>query len=198
VRRSPALSVVLVVVSSGLAWLTPPVTAAVERGPASAVESRPAGPSTVRFTSARRYVVTTKVGRKTVRGTGRLPDGVAARSASARPSRDVLGSRAPEVLVDYGRLGGEMPAQAYGVFTVTGSKLRPVKLGRYPLVLLTFTEGGDDAGFRCSRGALQVHWFHHGSGTGERTTYVLEGTRVVETTRTALTRPTASRPGSCG
>lgn len=117
---------------------------------------------------------------------------------TARPARDMLGSGAAEVLVDFGPIPSDPTAHAYGVFTLHRGALRPVLLDRRPVVLVTASEGGDDVGFRCAGGRLQVHWFHRGSGQGERTTYRLAGTRLVEQGRTALARPVRSGSGTCG
>ncbi|NYE37769.1 hypothetical protein F4692_002902 [Nocardioides cavernae] len=154
--------------------------------------------SSVRVVRGRKLVVTTQVRGRAVRGTGRVPRGLSTTGITARPARDALGSGAPEVLVDFGPVPGDPSAHAYGFFTLHRGALRPVLLGRDPAVLVTATEGGDDVGFRCAGRRLQVHWFHRGSGQGERTAYRLTGTRLVEESRTPLRQPTRGGPATCG
>lgn len=165
---------------------------------ASGAHVRSSSSSTVRFTSGRRYVVSARVGGRTVRGRGTLPRGLATAGVSVRAPRDVVGTGAAEVLLDYGSPTSDPSAHAYALFTHRGGRLRPVTSEGRHLVLVTWTEGGDDAGFRCGRGRLSVHWFHHGSATGERTTYRLAGTRLVRLSTRTLHRPVRSRPQSCG
>ena len=90
-----------------------------------------------------------------------------------------------------------MTAHAYAVLTLHRGKLRPVVLAGRDLVLVTYTEGGDDSGFRCTKGRLALHWYHHGSQQGEQTVYRLAGRRLTEVSRRTLRRPVASRPESC-
>ncbi len=153
--------------------------------------------TTVRFTSERTYVVSATVGGRVLTGRGVLPDGLDPASVTARPARNVLGSRGVEVLVDYGSPVSDMTAHAYAVLTLHRGRLRPVLLDRRPLTLVTYTEGGDDGGFRCAGGRLVIHWFHHGSGQGEEVAYKLAGKRLKKVSRRTIRQQAPIRPETC-
>lgn len=191
--RSAALLLAVGLTWSGLVAASPPAGSAAP----AAVGDRSAA-STATVVRGRKLVVTTQVRGRTVRGSNRVPRGLATTGITARPARDTLGSAAAEVLVDFGPIPSDPTAHAHGVFTVRRGALRPVLLDGRPVVLVTASEGGDDVGFRCAHGRLQVHWFHRGSGQGERTTYRLAGARLAELGRTSLTRPVRSGPATCG
>lgn len=176
-----------------------PATARTGQALRDAAERRaaPSPASTIRFKNARDYVVTARAGGRVVRGTGRLPRGFDRRNVRVRPAKNVLGTPKVEVLIQLGPIASDPLARAWTLHTLHRGKLRPVRLGKYPLMLVNHTEGGDDVGFRCRRGQLLAHWFNHGMEQGQVSTYRLSGVRVRHVSDRPITRPVASRPASC-
>lgn len=154
-------------------------------------------PTTVRFTNGRTYVVSTRVGGTVLRGRGRLPSGLTRTQVRARPAADVLGTRSVEILLDYGPASEDLSVRVYSLHAAHRGKLRPVTLNGRQVVLASYTEGGDDGGFRCKRGRLLTHWYHHDSQQGEQIAYRLVGTRLRQVSHKPLGRAIASRPESC-
>lgn len=165
-------------------------------GLAPATSGAPTG-STVTFTSDTTYVVSTSRGGREMEGVGTLPDGYTPDGVTARPPSNALGSRAVEVLIDYGMPVYSVSTRGHALLTHRRGRLRPVTLKGRPVTLTIYAVDSDQGGFRCRRGRLVVHWFHLGTRRGAETTYRLAGSRLVRVSRTPLRRPVASRPGSC-
>lgn len=171
------------------ATTAPGVTAGADRAPVRT--------STVRFTAGRTYVVTARLGSRVLRGKGRLPHRPDRGAVRALPARDALGSRSVEVLLDLGPVVEEPTVRLHTLHTARRGRLRSVRLGGRQVLLASYSEGGDDGGFRCRRGRLLTHWYHRDSGQGEQTAYRLAGTRLRPLSTRPLRRPVASRPESC-